>query len=55
MGLEAALGQHDVVLPPPLIQRDKMKGVLGPTTVLQLKPELQMLPQADAMGPPSFY
>ena len=42
IGLAVALSQHDVVLLPPLILRDTMKGVVGLTTVQQQKPQFQM-------------
>ena len=35
VGLAVASGQHDVVLPPPLILRDTMRGVIGISIVLQ--------------------
>ena len=44
MGLPMTLGQHYVVLPPPLMPRDT-KGVVCLTTVLQQQPQSQMPPQ----------
>ena len=54
MGLQAMLGQHDVILPPLLILRDS-GGVVGLTPVTQQQPQPQMPLQAYAnyaMGPP---
>ena len=39
MGLATALGQHFVVLPPPLILKGTMKGIGGLTSVLQQLPQ----------------
>ena len=41
IGLPGTLGQHDVVLPPLLILRDR-RGDVGLATVLQHQPESQM-------------
>ena len=41
MGLPTTSGQHDVVLPPPLIPRHS-RGVVGLATVLQQQPPSQM-------------
>ena len=38
LGLELALGQHDVVQPLPFIPRDTVRGIVGFTTVLQKQP-----------------
>ena len=53
IGLLATLGQHDVVLPQPLIPWDT-RGVVGPTTVPQQQSQFQMPFQVYAnyaMGP----
>ena len=47
MGLPAASGQHNVVLPPPLTQR-KFGGFVGLATVLQQQSQSQMPVQAYA-------
>ena len=55
----AALGQHDVVMPPQLILRDTFRASIGLTTVLQQQqPQSQMFSQTyanNAMGPPQVH
>ena len=58
--LATALCQHDVALPPSLILRSTVRGVVGLGTVPQQKPQSQIPYQACvsyAMGPPQviFY
>ena len=51
----AAMGQHDVVLPPPLIPMDTIRGVVSLATVPQQQPHSLMYYQAYAhyaKGPP---
>ena len=43
VGLAAVSGQHDVVLPPPLIWRDTIRSVVCLTTMSQQQPQYQML------------
>ena len=49
------LGQHDVVLPLQLIQRDTMRGSVGLTTMLQQQQSQSQMPSQaydnNAMGP----
>ena len=47
-GLDAASGRYDVVLPPPLILRDTIRGVVGLATVPQQQPQSQMPSQTYA-------
>ena len=54
VSLEAASGQHDVVLLLPMIQMDKIRGAFGVMTLHSSKPQSQMPPQVYtnyAMGP----
>ena len=54
MELAIAFGQHDVVLLPPLILKDTVRGVVSLTIVLQQQPQSQMPSQIYAnyaMGP----
>ena len=48
VGLAAALGQHYMVLLPPLIPRVTLRGVVGITTVLQLQLQSKIPYQACA-------
>ena len=55
VGLTAAVSQHDMVLPPPMIPRDTMRSVVGQTIVLQQQPQSWMPFEACTnytMGPP---
>ena len=48
LGLSAAMGQNDVVLPPPLILMETVRGVVHFATVPQQQPQSQMPYQAYA-------
>ena len=48
MVLASALGQHDIVLTPPIIPRDTVRGVVDLYIVLHEQPQFQMLSQAYA-------
>ena len=52
---QTTLRQHNVVLPPWLILRDKRRGSVGLNSILQQQPHMQMPPQTYAnyaMAPP---
>ena len=55
LGLAAPLGKWDVVLPAPLILKDKMRDIVCFASLLQQQPQSQIPSQAYAnydMGPP---
>ena len=51
VSIAAALGQHDVALPPPVILRDAMRGVADHVTVPQQQSQSHMCFQAYVMEP----
>ena len=52
VGLEAASGQYDVFLLPPLILRDTIRDIVNLDNVLQQKPQIPSQAYANyAMGP----